>query len=118
LFDLVHTLPDTLRHENHLILAESSSLSLTGAFRPRSPAAWIAADVVRVEDGKLADTGMFLQDEATKRSPWQPPMFGDRFPEHRVFSSSNRRGHAGRCLMTLCIPSRAGWACRSHVFDG
>jgi predicted SnoaL-like aldol condensation-catalyzing enzyme len=45
------------------------------------PAAWIAADIVRFEDGKLAEHGDVLQDEATKaQSVSGLPVFGDRFP--------------------------------------
>ena len=45
------------------------------------PAAWIAADVVRIEDGKLAEHWDVLQDEATEaESVSGLPMFGDRFP--------------------------------------
>ena len=43
--------------------------------------AWIAADVVRFEDGKLAEHWDVMQDEATKaQSKSGLPMFGDRFP--------------------------------------
>jgi hypothetical protein len=45
------------------------------------PAAWIAADVVRFEDGLLAEHWDVLQDEATrKESVSGLPMFGDTFP--------------------------------------
>jgi predicted SnoaL-like aldol condensation-catalyzing enzyme len=45
------------------------------------PAAWVAADVVRIEDGKLAEHWDVLQDEATQaESVSGLPMFGDRFP--------------------------------------
>jgi D-arabinose 1-dehydrogenase-like Zn-dependent alcohol dehydrogenase len=45
------------------------------------PAAWIAADIVRFEDGKLVEHWDVLQDEATKaQSTSGLPMFGDRFP--------------------------------------
>lgn len=45
------------------------------------PASWIAADVVRFEDGKLAEHWDVLQDEATEaESKSGLPMFGDRFP--------------------------------------
>jgi predicted SnoaL-like aldol condensation-catalyzing enzyme len=45
------------------------------------PAAWIAADVIRFEDGKLAEHWDVLQDEATQtESVSGLPMFGDRFP--------------------------------------
>jgi predicted SnoaL-like aldol condensation-catalyzing enzyme len=46
-----------------------------------SPAAWIAADVVRIEDGHLAEHWDVIQDEATEaESKSGRPMFGDRFP--------------------------------------
>jgi predicted SnoaL-like aldol condensation-catalyzing enzyme len=82
LFSLVRSLPDTLRYENHLILAEGDYVICHGRFsghgRPRS---WIAADVVRIENGKLAEHWDVLQDEATQtESVSGLPMFGDRFP--------------------------------------
>jgi N-ethylmaleimide reductase len=44
------------------------------------PAAWIAADVVRFEDGLLAEHWDVLQDQATHaESVSGLPMFGDRF---------------------------------------
>jgi predicted SnoaL-like aldol condensation-catalyzing enzyme len=43
--------------------------------------AWIAADVVRFEEGKLAEHWDVLQDEASQaQSASGLPMFGDRFP--------------------------------------
>jgi predicted SnoaL-like aldol condensation-catalyzing enzyme len=83
LFDLVRTLPGTLRCENHVILAEGPYVIAHGRFSGHGrPAAWIAADVVRCEDGKLAEHWDVLQDEATKAESLSGlPMFGDRFPE-------------------------------------
>jgi hypothetical protein len=54
--------------------------------------AWIAADVVRIEDGRLAEHWDVLQDEATKaESKSGRPMFGDRFrPE--AAADAGRRG--------------------------
>ncbi|MGA7781673.1 MAG: nuclear transport factor 2 family protein [Paraburkholderia sp.] len=82
LFDLIRTLPDTLRYENQLILAEGDHVIAHGRFSGLGrPAAWIAADVVRFEDGKLAEHWDVLQDEATTaESASGLPMFGDRFP--------------------------------------
>jgi hypothetical protein len=46
------------------------------------PADWVAADIVRIEGGKLAEHRDVAQDEATKaQSVSGPPMFGDRFPD-------------------------------------
>jgi predicted SnoaL-like aldol condensation-catalyzing enzyme len=83
LFDLVRAAPDTLRYENQSIVAEGDYVIAHGRFsghgRPRS---WIAADIVRVEDGKLAEHWDVLQDEATKAESLSGlPMFGVRFPD-------------------------------------
>jgi predicted SnoaL-like aldol condensation-catalyzing enzyme len=82
LFNLVRTLPDTARYENHLIVAEGDYVIAHGRFTGIGrPAAWIAADVVRFENGKLAEHWDVLQDEATRaESVSGLPMFGDRFP--------------------------------------
>ncbi len=83
LFDLIRSLPDTLRYENQLTIAEGDYVILHGRFSGSGrPVAWIAADVVRIEDGKLAEHWDVLQDEATKaQSVSGLPMFGDNFPD-------------------------------------
>jgi predicted SnoaL-like aldol condensation-catalyzing enzyme len=82
LFNLVRSLPDTLRYENHLIVAEGNYVIAHGRFSGHGrPAAWIAADVLRFENGKFAEHWDVLQDEATKaQSVSGLPMFGDHFP--------------------------------------
>jgi len=82
LFDLVRTLPATLRYENQLIMAEGDYVIAHGRFSGHGrPAAWIAADIVRFEGGKLAEHWDVLQDEATQAQSLSGlPMFGDRFP--------------------------------------
>jgi len=55
LFNLVRTLPDALKYENQLIVAEGDYVIAHGRFSGNGrPAAWVAADILRVEDGKLA----------------------------------------------------------------
>jgi predicted SnoaL-like aldol condensation-catalyzing enzyme len=81
LFNLVRNLPDTLRYENAHIMAEGDYVMLHGRFsghgRPRS---WIAADIVRMKDGRLAEHWDVLQDEATAtESQSGKPMFGASF---------------------------------------
>lgn len=45
------------------------------------PAAWILADIVRMEDAVLAEHWDVIQDEATReQSRSGLPMFGDKFP--------------------------------------
>jgi predicted SnoaL-like aldol condensation-catalyzing enzyme len=83
LFNLVRSLPNTLRYENQIILAEGDYVIAHGRFTGHGrPAAWVAADVVRFENGKLAEHWDVLQDEATKEQSLSGlPMFGDHFPE-------------------------------------
>jgi predicted SnoaL-like aldol condensation-catalyzing enzyme len=81
LFDLVKSLPATLRYEHGLILADREFVILHGRFsghgRPRN---WIAADIVRIADGVLAEHLDVLQDEATREeSRSGRPMFGTEF---------------------------------------
>jgi predicted SnoaL-like aldol condensation-catalyzing enzyme len=82
LFDLIQSLPATLRYENQLIVAEGDYVIAHGRFTGNGrSSAWIAADVVRLADGKLAEHWDVLQDEATRaQSASGLPMFGDRFP--------------------------------------
>jgi len=82
LFHLIRSAPDTLRYEHQLILAEGDYVIVHGRFNGNGrPVAWIAADVVRIEDGRLAEHWDVLQDEATAaESKSGLPMFGDRFP--------------------------------------
>ena len=82
LFDLVRALPETLKYENQFIVAEGDYVIAHGRFSGHGrPASWVAADIVRMEDGKLAEHWDVLQDEATEaQSVSGLPMFGDRFP--------------------------------------
>jgi len=82
LFNLIRNAPDTLRYEHQLILAEGDYVIVHGRFSGNGrPAAWVAADLVRIENGRLAEHWDVLQDEATKaESKSGLPMFGDRFP--------------------------------------
>ena len=77
LFALIRSVPQTLRYENQLIVAEGDHIMAHGRF------------VVRFEDGLLTEHWDVIQDEATQaESVSGLPMFGDRFP--RNDSSSPR----------------------------
>jgi predicted SnoaL-like aldol condensation-catalyzing enzyme len=81
LFNLIRSTPDTLRYEHQLIVAEGDYVIVHGRFSGYGrPVAWVAADIVRIENGRLAEHWDVLQDEATKaESKSGLPMFGDRF---------------------------------------
>jgi predicted SnoaL-like aldol condensation-catalyzing enzyme len=81
LFNLVRALPLLLKYEPGLIVAEGDYVIAHGRFsghgRPRN---WIAADIVRVEHGLLAEHWDVLQDEASEADSRSGlPMFGEQF---------------------------------------
>jgi predicted SnoaL-like aldol condensation-catalyzing enzyme len=86
LFDLVKSLPPTLRYEPGVIVAEGDFVIVHGRFSGfEAPANWIAADILRIEGGVLVEHWDVIQDEATReQSKSGLPMFGDSFPEAHV----------------------------------
>ena len=82
LFNLIRSAPETLRYEHQLVLAEGDYVIVHGRFSGNGrPVAWIAADIVRIENGHLAEHWDVIQDEATKQQSCSGlPMFGDKFP--------------------------------------
>ena len=82
LFELVKASPPDMRYENGLIVANGDYVMLHGRFTGiGQPANWIAADIVRLENGLLAEHWDVLQDEATaEESVSGLPMFGETFP--------------------------------------
>ena len=67
LFNLIKSLPDSLRYENHVVAASGDFVLLHGRFSGHGlPAAWIAADIVRMENDLLAEHWDVIQDEATR----------------------------------------------------
>jgi predicted SnoaL-like aldol condensation-catalyzing enzyme len=82
LFNLIKALPAELRHEPGVIVADGDYVIIHGRFSGHGrPAAWIAADILRIENGVLAEHWDVLQDEATEvESKSGLPMFGNNFP--------------------------------------
>jgi predicted SnoaL-like aldol condensation-catalyzing enzyme len=82
LFNLIRTVPPTLRYEPGVIVADGDLVIVHGRFSGNGrPAAWIAADILRIENGVLAEHWDVLQDEASQsESKSGLPMFGTRFP--------------------------------------
>ena len=83
LFNLIRSAPPTLKYEHDLIVAEGNYVISHGRFSGRgSPVNWIAADILRIEDGLLQEHWDVLQDEATEeQSKSKAPMFGTTFPK-------------------------------------
>jgi predicted SnoaL-like aldol condensation-catalyzing enzyme len=82
LFELVKASPSDMRYENALVVANGDYVMLHGRFTNiGQPANWIAADIVRIENGLLAEHWDVIQDEATREDSQSGlPMFKDEFP--------------------------------------
>jgi predicted SnoaL-like aldol condensation-catalyzing enzyme len=80
--NLVKSTPATLKYESSLIVAEGDFVILHGRFSGIGlPVNWIAADIVRMENGILVEHWDVIQDEATRElSKSKLPMFGSSFP--------------------------------------
>jgi predicted SnoaL-like aldol condensation-catalyzing enzyme len=83
LFNLVKGLPQTLRYEPGVTVAEGDFVILHGRFSGfGQPANWIAADILRIKDGILIEHWDVIQDEASReQSKSGLPMFGEKFPK-------------------------------------
>jgi predicted SnoaL-like aldol condensation-catalyzing enzyme len=81
LFELIKRLPPTLKYEPGTIVAEGNFVVVHGRFLSFGlPVNWIAADIVRIEDGVLVEHWDVIQDEASRESSKSGlPMFGDKF---------------------------------------
>ena len=85
LFNLIKSLPPTLKHEPGSIVAEGDLVIVHGRFSNLGlPVNWIAADIVRIQNGILVEHWDVIQDEATEeQSKSGRPMFGKTFPTYK-----------------------------------
>ena len=82
LLSLIKSMLSTLRYEHGVILADKEFVIVHGRFSGHGqPRSWIAADIVRIADGVLAEHWDIIEDEATREeSQSGAPMFGTTFP--------------------------------------
>jgi predicted SnoaL-like aldol condensation-catalyzing enzyme len=83
LFELVRNVPATMRYENQLTVANGDFVMLYGRFSGFGEGIpnWVVVDIVRVDNGLLAEHWDVIQDEATRvQSKSGNPMFGTTFP--------------------------------------
>jgi predicted SnoaL-like aldol condensation-catalyzing enzyme len=83
LFNLIQSIPETLKYEPGTIVAEGDFVIIHGRYSGMGlPMNWVVADVLRIKDGALAEHWDVIQNEATKEeSKSGLPMFGDKFAE-------------------------------------
>ncbi len=84
LFNLIKGIPATLRYEAGAIVGDGDFVIVHGRFSGfGAPVNWIAADILRVENGILVEHWDVIQDEATEeQSKSKAPMFGKSFPTY------------------------------------
>jgi len=82
LFNLIKSIPPTLKYEPGTIVANGDFVIVHGRYSGLGqPANWIVADIVRIKDGVLVEHWDVIQDEVTQQqSKSGLPMFGDKFP--------------------------------------
>jgi predicted SnoaL-like aldol condensation-catalyzing enzyme len=85
LFNLIKSIPPTLKYEPGTIVAEGDFVIVHGRFSGfGAPLNWIAADIVRIQNGILVEHWDVIQDEATEeQSKSGAPMFGETFPKYK-----------------------------------
>jgi PAS domain S-box-containing protein len=78
------SIPPTLKYEPGVIVADGDFVIVHGRFSGFGLSVnWIAADILRIEDGILVEHWDVIQDEATQeQSKSGNPMFGDMFPTY------------------------------------
>ena len=82
LFNLIKSMPPTLKYEPGMIVAEGDLVIVHGRLSGfGAPVNWILADILRIEDGVLVEHWDVIEDEVTQeQSKSGRPMFGDSFP--------------------------------------
>jgi predicted SnoaL-like aldol condensation-catalyzing enzyme len=82
LFNLIKSIPPTLKYEPRTIVADGDFVIVHGRYSGLTqPVNWIVADIVRMEDGILVEHWDVIQDEAAQeQSKSGLPMFGEKFP--------------------------------------
>jgi predicted SnoaL-like aldol condensation-catalyzing enzyme len=81
LFNLIKSIPPTLKYEPGTIVAEGDLVIVHGRYSGIGlQVNWIVADIVRMKDGILVEHWDVIQDEATRESSKSGlPMFGEKF---------------------------------------
>ena len=82
LFNLIKSIPATLKYEPGLIVAEDDFVIVHGRFSGMGLLLnWIAADILRIDNGILIEHWDVIQDDATEgQSKSKAPMFDSAFP--------------------------------------
>jgi predicted SnoaL-like aldol condensation-catalyzing enzyme len=91
LFNLIKSIPPTLKYKPGTIVAEGDLVIVHGRYSGIGlPVNWIVVDIVRIKDGVLVEHWDVIQDEATEeQSKSGAPMFGKTFPKYEIQKRRN-----------------------------
>lgn len=80
---LIAATPPDMKYEHGLIMSEGDFVMVHGRFSNIGlPTAWVTLDIVRIENGLLAEHWDVIQDEVAKAdSKSGRPMFGESFTQ-------------------------------------
>jgi predicted SnoaL-like aldol condensation-catalyzing enzyme len=79
---LLASLPASTRYDHDMVVAEGDLVMMHGRYTRDGEADWIAADIIRIENGLLVEHWDLIEDEATRASSLSgSPMFGNQFPD-------------------------------------
>jgi len=80
---LIASVPAEMRYEPGLAVASGAFVMIHGRFtHVGQPKAWVVVDILRIQDGLLAEHWDVIQNEVTaSESISGRPMFGDKFSE-------------------------------------
>lgn len=112
LFELVKALPPDMRYENALITANADYVMLHGRFsNVGQPANWIVADIVRIQDGLLAEHWDVIQDEATAEESQKRAADVWRHLPHLCLTRNRLAHHeiGGSTCATTCVVVSGRW---------
>jgi predicted SnoaL-like aldol condensation-catalyzing enzyme len=110
LFGLIKNVPPEMKYENSLIMAEGDMLMLHGRFSGLGLLAnWIVVDIVRIENGLLAEHWDVIEDEVTreKAASGQPnvrPGVSLLMISHQEICAPRVRGASGLAANSDCKP--------------
>jgi predicted SnoaL-like aldol condensation-catalyzing enzyme len=81
---IISSTPPNMKYEHGLAMAEGDYVMVHGRFSNiGQPKAWVTLDIVRLENGLLAEHWDVIQDEVTEaESKSGHPMFGDQFSQY------------------------------------
>ena len=98
LFNLIKSLPPTLKYEPGTIVADGDFVMVHGRFSDFGlPVNWLAADILRIKDSIPVEHWDVIQDEASReQSKSGLPMFGNVFHEVNVAEVVNAIYHASK----------------------